>query len=61
VSLSKNPAVIEAYEAGTYTDLNGMLWRRGMDGWFHDLPDNGVMLTWHHHFVEMIEREHPET
>lgn len=60
MSLSKNPAVIEAYDTGTYTDGAGQTWRKGMDGWFLDLP-NGVMLCWHHQFVELVEKEHPES
>lgn len=62
MALSKNKAVRAAYEAGTYTDSQGFEWRRGMDGWFLDDVDGkgGRMLCWHHDFVEMIEKEHPE-
>ncbi|HJW01590.1 MAG TPA: hypothetical protein VJ617_21060 [Arthrobacter sp.] len=62
MALSNNPAVRMAYAAGTYTDKNGREWRRGMDGWFLDNWDSkgGVLLTYHHLMVEMIEKENPE-
>lgn len=60
VGLTENKAVTTAYETGAYTDADGKKWRRGMDGWFFDMPDGGVFLTRHHHMVEKIEREHPE-
>lgn len=56
---SDNPAVREAYEKGTYTDKKGWLWRRGMDGWFHDRSEGGVFLTYNHLMIAMIEEEHP--
>lgn len=58
--LSKNKAVTKAYEEGTYTDKNGVVWRRGMDGWFDDDFPGGIFLSRHHNFVEMVEKEHPE-
>ncbi len=59
---STNPAVTKAYDKGTYTDAEGNAWHRGMDGWF--LNNNfdgkgGVVLTYHHLMVELIEKENP--
>lgn len=60
--LYSNPAVREAYAAGTYTDVRGVVWRRGMDGWFDDdYCDGAVFLCRHQDFVEMVEKEHPES
>lgn len=61
MALSDNPAVRKAYDDGTYTDAKGVTYRRGMDGWFVDNIDGkgGMMLVWHHHFVELIEKENP--
>jgi hypothetical protein len=59
VSLSKNPTVLKAYDDGTYTDLEGNEWRRGMDGWFLDFGKQGRALLYHHMFVEKVEEEHP--
>jgi hypothetical protein len=60
MALSKNTAVRKAYEEGFYTTQEGDTWRKGMDGWFlvHDGDD--IILSWHHHFVELIEKENPE-
>lgn len=58
---SSNPAVKKAYEDGTYTTADGYTWRRGMDGWFMDNVDGkgGMMLTYHHLMIELIEKENP--
>ena len=56
---SKNRAVKRAYKAGKYRDKLGREWRRGLDGWFHDM-DNGIQLIYHFMFVEMVEKENPE-
>jgi hypothetical protein len=60
VSLSKNPAVIKAYDEGTYTDRHGVEWKRGMDGWFDRSDPKMVCLIWHHNFVELVESENPQ-
>lgn len=60
MALSQNKAVREAYDEGTYIDLEGNEWRRGMDGWFLDFGSAGRCLLWHHHFVEKVETEHPD-
>jgi hypothetical protein len=59
MALSQNPAVVKAYDEGYYTDGEGNEWRRGMDGWFLDFGANGRCLSYHHHFVEKIEKENP--
>ncbi|MGZ4659664.1 MAG: hypothetical protein ACXVYB_00125 [Arthrobacter sp.] len=61
MSLNNNPAVRKAYEDRTYTDKEGTVWRRGMDGWFLDNVDGkgGFMLIRHGNFVELVEKEHP--
>lgn len=59
MSLNDNPAVKQAYEDRAYTDLQGVDWRRGLDGWFADSGDI-VHLIRHEDFVEMIEKEHPK-
>lgn len=56
---SKNPAVKRAYKSGWYRDKQGREWRRGLDGWFHDMND-GVRLIYHFMFVEMVEQENPD-
>lgn len=56
----RNKAVEKAYESGSYTDAGGKTWRRGMDGWFFDMPDGAVMVVRHKDMVEVMEREHPE-
>jgi hypothetical protein len=55
-----NKAVERAYEEGSYTDRQGVTWRRGMDGWFDDNFQGGVLLVRHHDFVGFIESENPE-
>lgn len=56
--LSKNKKVIELYDAGEYTDKQGTVWKRGMDGWFDRQP--GYFVVWRHHdFVKYIEEEYP--
>lgn len=60
MGLTENRAVSTAYETGGYVDAEGKKWRRGMDGWFFDIPEGGVMLVRHHHMVEFIEKEHPD-
>jgi len=62
MTLSKNPAVADAYRKGTYLDARGNEWRRGMDGWFLDNADGkgGVMLVRHHDMQTLIETENTE-
>jgi hypothetical protein len=59
MSLNDNPAVKVAYEARSYTDARGTVWRRGMDGWFDDDFEGGIYLMRHEDFVEMVEKEQP--
>lgn len=60
MALSNNPAVRKAYKDGTYTDKQGQLWRRGMDGWFFDISPDSVLLARHDEFVKnVIEKENP--
>lgn len=56
---SDNPAVRKAYEERTYTDAEGRVWRRGMDGWFDDGFERGLYLVRHHDFVALVEWENP--
>jgi hypothetical protein len=55
-----NPAVTQAYKDGGYTDKNGQVWSRGMDGWFCEISKDTSMLIRHHDFVSIIEKENPE-
>lgn len=56
---SKNKKVRELYEAGEYTHDDGVVWQRGMDGWF-DRSQEGYFLVWRHHdFVKYIEEKYP--
>lgn len=54
-----NPAVRKAYEDRTYTDAKGVVWRRGMDGWFDDDYKGGVFLCRHDDFVDLVLKENP--
>lgn len=59
MSLNDNPAVRKAYEDRVYTDARGLVWKRGMDGWFMDGVED-IYLARHDDFVAMIEEEHPK-
>jgi hypothetical protein len=59
MSLNDNPAVRKAYEERTYTDRDGAVWRRGLDGWFLDNFE-GIYLVRHPDFVKKVEKEHPK-
>lgn len=54
--LLRHPAVDAAYQAGEYTDQNGTLWKRGMDGWFHHTKDLTAIVR-HDDMVKHIEAE----
>jgi hypothetical protein len=50
--------VKEVFRAMIYTDAQGVEWRRGMDGWFRDLPEtNSVYLRRHDVMAEVIDKE----
>jgi hypothetical protein len=54
-----SPAVQKAYEDRTYTDAEGTVWRRGMDGWFVDDFEGGIYLIRHEDFVALVLKENP--
>lgn len=54
---SNNPVVRAAYDAGTYTDADGKVWTRGMDGWFLQHPGEDIYLIRHDDMVKIIEQE----
>lgn len=59
MSLLDNPAVRKAYEDRTYTDATGVVWHRGLDGWFDQSGEElGIIhLIRHDDFVEMVIQE----
>lgn len=57
--MSGHPAVAKAYRDGEYTDANGTLWQRGLDGWFDRSDPDLIRLAYHHSIVELIEIENP--
>jgi len=53
-----SPKVKEVFRAMIYVDTQGVEWRRGLDGWFRDLPGkNNIYLRRHDVMAEVIEKE----
>lgn len=55
--MSDHPAVTKAYREREYTDANGTLWERGMDGWFDRSRPGWIHIMHHHDMADLIERE----